>query len=1239
MRTRVSTLVALSVLLAAVPVIVVAQDGAHDQPAQRNASSPPSSDEGAACIPQTVDQGLTHCPANAPHMHSGGVPSAPAAHLQDTKRRTHAKKQGPTGPSIQIDAATRRNQAHVQARSWALLKREVTVLQRLVRNTSRNNPQRPDILLRLAETYFEMEQALETQVHSLDQPIYDAQHARNAARYRALKHQQDQANHGLHDIREQAIRTYAILVHDHPNYRKMDEVLFSLAFGLDELRQFDRARQVYKRLIKGFPQSRFIPHAWLSFAEYYFGTGDMAAATQFYDKVLSFPPDRNPVYGYALYKEAWAKYNLQDFHGSLQRFVDVIQFAQQHPDAAQAPSLARQSRKELVMPYAMVGTPDRALEFFQRYAKDHAQALDMLESLGELYYDTGKWPKVMEVYHQLIAESPNSDKVCRWQSRVTNAVISSKPKADQVTEIQRLVDIADAWGSDHAHSHSADAVQQCKQTTAEVIVVQATAWHREAIGTDTQPGTGDHATMQLAARLYKMVIDKFPNMEHMRFPDLDRRDWPTVYKVSYYYAELLWKMEDWDRCGPAFDHVVELNPQGEYTADAAYAAVLCYNNLYQQQYQAHEHDVRHVSESSHHGGHGRHGHGHGHEAQPQTDEFAARPFTALEQGMLRAFQRYICFVPNSQDLATIKYRRARIYYESNHYEQAAVLFKDIAFHHSDNDLGVYAANLYLDSLNVLGTKSHPARTSCLDDISSSIEPLSHLYCNTQEDKDNHSDLCGVLGQLRCDIMRKKAEAYHSNHEFKRAAATEVGIFRRYPECGRLDEVLYNAAIDFEAARLLGRAIQVRKVLIDHYADSEYAKKAIYLIGANFHALAFYAQAADYYEQFAKKYPGEDGHDCTASDRSDGTCAIAHEALQNAVLFRLGLGNDDQAISDAHLFERNYRRKLPRETSQVIFSLGSIYERQENWNKVVDHFKKFLHSYGRQALPQQVIRANVEIAKAYLKANDANRAEGYFKSAVHAWAAAPQKINAMSDLSQADKLKYLKDAIDATAEALFELANYKYQEVQHIHFPAFRGAPTLDRVNHWAQHDFKDWVQKKLTAIHAAETEYNKVAALTVPITGSVTLNSPPWMIAAAARVGEMYRTFVDQFRDAPIPDKIQKDPDLFEIYVNALDTQSRPFQQAAIQKFEFCLRTATNVRWFNEYSRQCEMELNKLNPHDYPLADELRNEPTYVYQQLGQARSVDLGHNAEDTSMSQVGHSGEGQSSEPSSSSSSGGHS
>lgn len=1192
--------------------------------AQSSMGAGASSESGGVCISSEAEARVRECPSAAarpaPRAQSG---MAPRSRLRTAApQKQESKKQGPTGPSVEIDIATRRGRERVQARAWQLLQREVRILNRLVSNTRPNNPQRPEILLRLAETQFEMQTALNARVRSFDEPIFQAcQRQKNRSRCRQARQAQRQAEQQLNEARQAAIRTYAILVNDHPDFPRMDEVLFSLAFSLEEIREHDRARQVYHRLIKGYPQSRFIPHAYLSFAEFYFNEGEMRAALQFYDKVTEFPPERNPVYGYALYKSAWAHYNNENYRDALASFVRTIEFATANPDATDAANLARQSRRELVLPYAMVGRPSQALDFFRRYATNEEQALEMLESLAELYYDTGQWPETIAVYHQLMAEAPNSDKLCYWQSRVTNAVISSKPKEDQLRELRRMVDVYEAFVS--SGQHPQEAVTQCKSETAGILAWLATSWHREAIGTDTQPGTNDRNTMQLAARLYRLLIDKFPDMEELEFPNIAREDWPTQYKVAYYYAELLWKMEDWAQCGPAFDRVVELDPQGEFTSDAAYAAVLCYNSLYQQQYQTRERQTR--EDSANRRRRGRRGRRGRRQEEPETPSFERREFTDLERGMLNAFRRYVCFVNDSEDLPTIKYRQARIYYEANQFEEAAVLFKDIAWNHRDSELAEYAANLYLDSLNVLGSQREPNRPECLREIESSIDPLNGFYCSTPDARDEHPDLCGVLTTLKCNVMRKTAEAYGNNDQHKRAAATYVRIFRRHQECAEeanfaMDEVLYNAAIHFEAARLLGRAIQVRKVLIERFPESEYAKRAIYLVGANFHALAFYEQAADYYERFASRYPGEDGSDCTDADREAGTCAIAHEALQNAVFFRMGLGDKDKALEDARLFARNYARRLPRETSIVQFSIGTIYEREQNWRQVASHYRSFARQYRRTALPHHLLKAEVLQGRAHWEMDDKRTALRNFRAAVDRWRRTPEAINALDDTDDATKIQYLKEALDATAEALFYLAEEKYQEFRAVSFPRYRGGRSLERVNRWAQNEFAEWIRQKQAALLAAEAEYNKIAELQVTVReGLPPLTSPPWLIAAASRIGSMYISIIDAVQRAPIPEEIENDPELFDIYVGAFDEPLEPVRAQAVSKFEYCLTTATNVRWFNEYSRICETELNRLDPRRYPVAAELRGEPNYVRESIGDPGPVELVTGDDDEDVGDTG--------------------
>jgi len=1207
----VAALVSGLVSLALTPALLRGQEGGE---AQQNARATAPS---ATCITPAAERKVAACPSNAPRAKAQPSGEAPTSRFRDPeKEETDDGQAGPTGPSVELDLATRLNRDELQARQWDLLVRESQLLQRLVQNTRTSDPRRPDVLLRLAETYFEMQVVKNREVRSFDEPLYQARQSKNANRVRDLQRQQQQAQQELDRYRQEGIRTYATLVQDHPQYNRMDEVLFSLAFALEEMREYDRARRVYYRLIRDYPQSKFVPHAWLAFAEYYFNEGEMREAIQFYEKVTQFPPAENPVYGYALYKSAWALYNLDDFRGALEKFTEVIEFAQQNPDARDAENLSRQSRRELVLPYAMVGTPSRALAFFRRYAADENQAIEMFESLGELYYDTGQWPETIEVYQKLMAERSRSDQVCYWQSRVSNAIVSSKPKPEQVEETARMVRLYELF---QTQDHSAESKTQCKQLTAGLLFELATAWHREAIGTDSQPGTNDVRTMTLASQLYQVAIEKFPDMEDLEFPTIDRRDWPTVYKVRYYYAELLWKMENWEKCGPAFDAVVEQNPRGEYTTDAAYAAVLCYNNLYQQRYAATDRlspEERRERERRAQRRNRRRG-----REEPEEESKAPREFSELEEGMLQAFQRYVCFIPDSDELPTIKYRRARIFYEAQHYEEAALLFKDIAYNHTDSELSEYAANLYLDSLNILGTQLEEPRTACVDGIADSIQPLRTRYCDSEAKQAQYATLCPVLTVLRCNIKRKQAEIATKEERYEDNIEITKSILRD-EECMALgdvdgdgeedfkpDELLWNLAINYEAARLIGPAIRVRQRLVELYPDSPLSKRAIYLIGANYHALALYEQAADYYERFAERFPGEDGSDCTEEDQAANVCAVASDALQTAVLFRLGLGDIEKARDDAELFERSYRRKLPRETATVNFSLCTIPEQEESWNGMFRCYRSFLRGFRRSALPQQLMHANLGIGKAFWNTDEKDKSEKYFESAWEIWEkGAAEKINAMEDLSEAERTRMVLEAKTEASEALFYLAEYKFFEFRRVRFPNYRGGRSMSRMERWVEKEFIPWMQEKSEALAKAQTEYEKIAELEIP----------QWEIAAAARVGEMYRTFMDQIEDAPVPEEIENDVELMDIYNDTMEQRLRPLREQAIDKFAFCLITSTRVRWFNEFSRQCESELNALAPTDYPMAAELRGSPDLAERRLPLPGPADLGRSAEEEAAAET---------------------
>ena len=95
-------------------------------------------------------------------------------------------------------------------------------------------------------------------------------------------------------------------------------------------------------------------------------------------------------------------------------------------------------------------------------------------------------------------------------------------------------------------------------------------------------GTGDKKTMSLAATLYEKVIGNFKPEQFAKFefPRIVKEDWPNIFKIKYQMADLLYFQKDWAKCGPAFDAVVAEDPTGPTAPEAAYASVLCYQNIY-----------------------------------------------------------------------------------------------------------------------------------------------------------------------------------------------------------------------------------------------------------------------------------------------------------------------------------------------------------------------------------------------------------------------------------------------------------------------------------------------------------------------------------------------------------------------------------------------------------------------------------------------------------------------------------
>lgn len=271
---------------------------------------------------------------------------------------------------------------------------ELRALEQLSTDTAPGSLEQPRIYRRLAEAYVELESAaLRDQI---DGETRGASRSPEAERLAGV----------VAAARHNAIKHYQVLATKYPTFCVSpgihcgDEVLYHLAHEHEQANESNDARRVYLQLVKSFPQSTFLPHAYLAFGERLFVDAQsdpsaLSLAEMAYIKAAEAPPPGNPVWGYAHYKLAFVHWNRGAMARALAELVQVIEFAAKFPSLPSAEKLGAMARKDLVPVYALGGDPAKAFDFFKPLSDDPAgetgRAMAMSLELGQSYLDTGHY--------------------------------------------------------------------------------------------------------------------------------------------------------------------------------------------------------------------------------------------------------------------------------------------------------------------------------------------------------------------------------------------------------------------------------------------------------------------------------------------------------------------------------------------------------------------------------------------------------------------------------------------------------------------------------------------------------------------------------------------------------------------------------------------------------------------------------------------------------------------------------
>jgi tetratricopeptide (TPR) repeat protein len=1101
-----------------------------------------------------------------------------------TKPEAPPAQKKETGPVLTVDQFVSQKQEGI----IKLVDAQIGKMRRLIQVTGDDDPQKPDFLFRLGELYSEKQHYNFNKARALDQKIYEMPPNQRGNLLNEQKRYEAEQQKWLLE----AVKSF-IGATKFRKYERMDEVLFRLAFLLTSVKKEDQAREFFHRLIKDYPNSKYIPDAYLSFAEYYFDKGEMDNALKFYEKVEQFP--NSSVYPYAVYKKGWCYVNQGDYKTALETFVNVVRMASDpkiKATAQQKQALMKEAKKDIVKAYAHVGGPEKAWEFFQRTGGDYAPK--MMEGLAELYWEQGQFGDSSRVYKKVIAQNMDSPRICEWQNKIVRNTLSAGNKKDQVQEIERLGAVFDKVGD--MKGVKKDQLEECRNTFHDTTKELALIWHKEA------QKTKNSDTYALDKFVYKVFLDHFPK-------DKD------AYEMSYYYGELLWTLENWKDAAEQYTKVVELNPSGKYVKDAAYAAVLAWKNALNVDDHEHQDQVKADQEKL--------------KEREGKKKIEAMEIPEYQKKMIGAFDTYIKYVPDAPELVTIKYRKARIYYEYNHFDEAAKLFEDIVRKYPKHELSIYSANLLLDSLNAQGKTKEVV--SWVDKFLEMPELMKDPEFGKQ------------MISLKSDTYDMEGHQYEKEKNFKECGRSMLAAAEALPDHAKHAERLWNAGQCFQNAHLVGQALKARLALIQAHPKDPLAQKALFRVAAGYHQLAYYSKASEYYEDYANKFPGE---------------KKATDALGNATTFRIGLGESDKAIADMDSFVKFYGSRKPQDAAGVFFQMGDVYEKEKDYDKLAKHLEEYLKKWGPQGGPDRQVQAHYRLGEMAWKAScpkasedgacleikrvaatgrqkvlydlnkklkkgakikeakrtqcgpptsskiivydrnkqQAAKATEHFQAVLKIWnkGAAASKITGKDVESRAGLAAY------AVAGSAFHLAESQYEAFLRVKFPegldfqqpsqydTKKKAEAKKKKAAESVKKFTSYLDEKAKGLGRARDQYLEVFKM----------KQAQWAIASSARIGQLYADFVGQLYTAEIPKDLKEQDEWGnrprEIFCDALVDKAEPIEAKAVEGFETCLKAATDYSWYNEWSRLCERELNQMKPTEYPLASEIKPEAGYV---------------------------------------------
>ena len=929
-----------------------------------------------------------------------------------------------------------------------------------------------------------------------------------------------------------SLEYYRMILKDFPEYNRFDEVLFYIGKGAMKEGKAKKNVALQKegvnyldRLVKNYPDSKWLAQAHLAMAEYYFESNKLYYAQVNYETILTKFP-KSPMYNYALYKLSWVYFNMAEMDKAIDGFKRVVS-AVSGGKGKGVIEFRNQALNDLVSCFAEIENGwQTALDYFKGVLPED-EAYVKMRMLADLYVGQDKVIEAIELFRHFIDREKTSKNVVEYYTIIlllyqnTNDI----PTLDETTmEVMGYFDPKGTWYT--ANKKDADITKEADTLVEKYVYFLANHYHSGAQKADEKKDKGAKALYAKAAEKYRIYLTRFS-------------DWDRAYMVNFYYAEILYtQLQDYQAAADQYNAVIERDKKGDYMEDAALGVIYCYGELMVKE------GLQEVSKS---------GKFEVYRVDPKAKKqtFDKTELHPLEKGYLKAADKYVELLTDlltdpevrkknpkrGEAIPEVMFLAADVLYRHGQFEDAVKRLQVLFSYDSQSKYAAYAVFTLLDCYQRLN------RWPQVEEWARKLIAAKNFTVKKEPE----------LRKIVAIAMTENARVLSMEGKSDAAGKEAMRVYEEFKgDKVMASSALYNVAVLYEDQRNVDKAIQTYKRVVKEYPDSEVAPKAVFAIGSIQESQTEFEDAAQTFESMVqfknKKKPTEE--DKVANWNQLQTDMA--DALQNAGLIREALGDWNGAVKAYESFVQIFPNHV--ETARVSLRIARAYEEAGDAAKALAAYTKWIAK--NYKAPDLVVEAWVRSGAMVKKLNkDGRRTE-----ATRMFDTAIKKFNEIGDNQAA-----LATAKNFAAQAMFELADYAYDDFAKLTIPS-----TLN------PYKLKKALTDKAEAQQRAEAMFNQV----------LDFKSGPWSAGALFKIGLLYYSFKEDLLNVPVPEGL--DPDTEILYLAVIDEIAAPVEAKALRAFENALNLAHDKKVYNAFSKSCAEYAAKVNQDTFPVSgDEL----------------------------------------------------